>query len=349
MFLAALLFVFAVVPAGKVKAAEVSRTYQNEKEEIVFNDSKINQLGAGTYEGYVTNLKQTNATSNSVTVSWNAVSGATGYLIYSTKVIGTTVYPDQKLADTKNNSHTLYLPEETVSYGIGIFPYDANGNIGYGMRISVSTVPKQVTGLKINGAFGNKLINKYGNEIPGTKGKLSVYWKDMYCYGFEANCYNRKGRLVQKVDETEKVGTTFSKTNMQNIYSVKVRPYVYINNGNEKLYGPMSKTLYAVPQPKITTKGKDIKLHSVKLKWKKVNGATKYVVYASSKKNKGYKKVATVKKSKSSYTVKKFKGKTIDTRSKKYFKIVTYAKFGKKTVKSQSYSQLSAITKIYYR
>lgn len=329
MFLAAILFVFAVVPAGKVKAAEVSRTYQNEKEEIVFNASKINQLGAGTYAGgYVTNLKQTNTTATSVTLTWSPASGAVGYVIIDkdTRII----------ADVKGTSYTLQLPQETIDYLVGVVPYDANN---YGTQcldaIYVSTVPKQITGLKVNGVFGST-------------NKLSVIWNDSNCYGFEAYLYNRKGKLSQTVNETRYRSTTFSKTNTQNIYSVKVKPYVLIND-NEKLYGPVSKTLYAVPQPKITSKNKDVKLHSVKLKWKKVNGATKYVVYASSKATKGYKKVATVKKSKSSYTVKKFKGKTIDTRSKKYFKIVTYAKFGKKTVKSQNKYYLSAKTTVYYR
>lgn len=329
MFLAAILFVFAVVPAGKVKAAEVSRTFDNTKEDIVFNNAKINNLGAGTYAGgAVTNLKQTNATSNSVTISWSAASGAAGYVIIDKNY--------EILADVKTTSHTLYLPEQTVDYAVGVVPYDANNyGTSYLDAIYVSTVPKKITGLKINGSFAGK-------------NKLSAVWNDNYCYGFEAFCYNRKGKQVQKVETSKYRSVTFSKTNTQNIYSVKVRPYVYIN-GNQKLYGDMSSVLYAVPQPRITSKNSDVKLNSVKLKWKKVTGATKYVIYVSTKQNSGYKKVATVKSSKSSYTVKKFNGKTLNTKSKKYLKIVTYAKFGKKTVKSQSKSQLSAKTTVYYK
>lgn len=329
MFLAAILFVFAVVPAGKVNAEQVSRTFKNTEKEIAFNNAKINQLGAGTYAGgYVTNLKQTSTTLNSVTISWSPANGAQGYVVIDKDT--------RILADVKGTSHTLYLPEGTVDYLIGVVPYDANN---YGTSaldaIYVATKPKKITGLKINGAFASK-------------NKLNVIWNDSTCYGFEAYCYNKSNKLVQKVDESNYRSTTFSKTNTQNIYSVKVKPYVYIN-GNQKLYGDMSSTLYAVPQPRITTQNKDVNLHSVKLKWKKVKGASKYVIYVSTKKTSGYKKVATVKSSKNSYVVNKFKGKTIDTRSKKYIKIVTYAKFGKKTVKSQSKPQLSAQTTIYYR
>jgi len=342
MFLAALLFVFAVVPAGKVKAAEVSRTQDTEftnMKDLISDYGKMNQLGAasGEYKGEaVTNLKQVKQTDNSVTITWNPATGADKYVIYQVNVDKyENMYLGNKIAETKNTSHTLFINGMTL---IGVVPYGADGswNTDFCDIIFVAPVPKQVTGLKYNGVFAKN-------------NKLNVVWDENNCVGFEAYLYNRKGKLSQTVDETRYRSTTFSKTNTQNIYSVKVKPYVLINDGTQKLYGPVSKTLYAVPQPKITSKNSDVKLHSVKLKWKKVNGATKYVVYASSKATKGYKKVATVKKSKSSYTVKKFKGKTIDTRSKKYFKIVTYAKFGKKTVKSQNKYYLSAKTTVYYR
>lgn len=335
MFLAAILFVFAVVPAGNVKAAQVNRTL-NETETVSkdaainqLKDAKINQLGEGTYAGgYVTNLKQTNATTSSVTITWSPASGATGYYVIDkdTKI----------LADVKSASYTIQLPEGTVNYLIGIVPYDANYySVDHLDAIYISTKPKKVTGIKYNGVFASS-------------NKLSVVWNDNACIGFEAYCYNKSGKQVQKLDEDYYRSVTFSKTNTQNIYSVKVKPYVYIN-GNEKLYGDVSSTFYAVPQPKITSKNSDVKLNSVKLKWKKVKGATKYVIYCSTKPTSGYKKVATVKSSKNSYTVTKFKGKTLNTKSKKYFRIVTYGKFGKKTVKSQSKAYLSAKTTVYYR
>ena len=68
----------------------------------------------------------------------------------------------------------------------------------------------------------------------------------------------------------------------------------------------------------------------VTLKWAKINGATSYDVYVSTSKTKGYKKVKTVGKSKSSVTIKKFKGKKIK-KSKKYYVYVAAAKkVGKK-------------------
>lgn len=317
-----------------VKQAE--RTFENDikNESIKLNvNATINKLGAGEYTGAaILGLSQTDATLNTVTLNWDETSGAAGYYVVSVDNYG---YISQVLKQVTTPSVVLNLPESTYAYGVGIIPYDANGNydIRYGTVIDVCTVPKKLSGLKIYGYFASS-------------NNLSVVWNDSNCYGFEAYCYNKKGKQVDYVDTSLYHSASFTKTNTQNIYSVKVRPYVYIN-GNQKLYGDFSDVLYAVPQPKITSKSSDVKLNSVNLKWKKVSGASKYVIYVSSKKNSGYKKVATVKSSKKSYKITKFKGKKINTKSTKYIKIVTYAKFGKKTVKSQSNPQSSVRTYFY--
>lgn len=332
-----LLLCFALVPAVKSEAASqlVERTFVNNKSSIEFGSTSINKFGEGNgvyAGGYVTNLTQTGATLTSVTLTWTAASGATSYYITD---------KDSKILDyVSGTSVTLTLPESTYQYAVGVFPCDANNNIGYNYlgALYVATTPKKVSGLKINGSFAGT----------GGLSKLNVIWNDSACYGFEASCYNRKGKQIQTVETTLYRSASFSKTNAQNIYTVKVRPYVYIN-GNQKLYGDYSNVLYAVPQPTSLSKNKDVKRNSINLKWKKVSGATKYEIYMSTKKSSGYKKVATVKGNKSSCVVTKFRGKTLDTTSKKYIKIVTYAKFGKKTVKSKSNPQITAKTTIYWR
>ena len=331
-----LLFCFVLAPAVKADAAEnlPKRRVDNGTEDIKMNSNvAVDQLGAtGTYAGgYIYNLKQTGATVNSVTISWSAASGATGYYVVAVDDYG---YITNTLRTLTGTSVTLTLPEQTYEYGIGVIPYDANGySTASGDVIDVYTTPKKLSGLKIYGYFASS-------------NKLSVVWNDSVCYGFEAYCYNKKGKQVDCVDTSYYHAATFSKSNTQNVYTVKVRPYVYIN-GTQKLYGEFSDVLYAVPQPKITSKNKDVKANSVNLKWKKVNGASKYEIYISSKKSGGYKKVATVKSSKKSYKITKFGKKKLSTTKTKYIKIVTYAKFGKKTKKSQSNAQLSARTYYY--
>ena len=77
-----------------------------------------------------------------------------------------------------------------------------------------------------------------------------------------------------------------------------------------------------------------------KITWKKVKGVSGYYIYRSTKKNSGYKKVATVKgASKTSYTVSKLAEETTY-----YFKVKAYGKAGKKTVTSKKYSGVKSVT-----
>ena len=332
VFTMAMAFVVTNTTAQAAEATE--RTFDNSVSGIELNATqKLNKLGEGTYTGgYVTDIRQTGATLTSATVTWNAVTGAAAYYVVEVDSYG---YVTNIINTVQDTSITLTLPESTYGYGVGVIPIDASGNYStsYGASISVYTKPKKVTGLKISGAFASN-------------NKLNVKWNESICYGFEVVCYNKKGKVVQTVDETYYLGTEFSKTNTQNIYTVKIRPYVYVNQ-TEKLYGEFSKTLYAVPQPAITSTDNDVRLNSVNLKWKKVKGATKYDIYVSSSQSGGFKKVASVKASTKSYKITKFNGKTINTKSTKYIKIVTTAKFGKKVKKSQSNAQLSATTYYY--
>lgn len=328
---------FAVTGVTAEAAEKVARTFDKSIDGVtVIETQEIKCLGeAGIYEGgYVEGLRQTAATLSSVTLTWDAVYGAAGYCVLALDEYG-DVY--NVLTTAQTNSVTLTVPEGTYGAGIGILPVDADGDYSsYYTSIKVYAQPKKITGLKYNGVFGDD-------------NKLNVIWDDAVCYGFEAVCYNKKGKVVQTIDESYYRSTKFSKTNSQNIYSVKVRGYNLINGGTEKIYGDYSKTFYAVPQPKITTKKSDLKRNSVNLKWKKVNGATKYDIYVSRSQNSGYKKVATVKSSKKSYKITKFKGKTLNIHNKThYIKIVTYGKFGKKTVKSSSKPQLSVYTYTTY-
>ena len=74
------------------------------------------------------------------------------------------------------------------------------------------------------------------------------------------------------------------------------------------------------------------------LTWTKNKAIAKYKVYVSSKsKETGFKKVATLKGSKTSYTITKVGKKKISRKKKYYVKIVPYVKDGKKAHKSDSF------------
>ncbi|MFQ9514582.1 MAG: family 16 glycosylhydrolase [Eubacterium sp.] len=78
--------------------------------------------------------------------------------------------------------------------------------------------------------------------------------------------------------------------------------------------------------------------NSAKVTWKKTKGASGYYVYYSTKKSGGYKKVNVKGAKKTSTTIKNLAlGNTY------YFKIKAYAKAGKKTITSGSYSAVKSV------
>ncbi len=126
-------------------------------------------------------------------------------------------------------------------------------------------------------------------------------------------------------------------------YYYKVRAYIYDEN-EKKVYGEFSTVASGKPKldaPAITM-AETVNYKSVKITYGKVNGANGYVIYRSTKKDSGFKKIATVKKKKTvTYTDKKCK-----TGTKYYYKVRAYRMVdGKK--KYSGYSEvISAKTKL---
>lgn len=96
----------------------------------------------------------------------------------------------------------------------------------------------------------------------------------------------------------------------------------------------MPSMTFAASNSKLTLKAKATSASTVKLSWNKVKKATKYVVYGKQK-GKSYKKLATLNKSKKSYTVKKYSGKKLIAGKKYTFYAVAY-KGTKKLTKSKN-------------
>ena len=96
----------------------------------------------------------------------------------------------------------------------------------------------------------------------------------------------------------------------------------------------MPSMTFAASNSKLTLKAKATSASTVKLSWNKVTKATKYLVYGKQK-GMSYKKLATLNKSKKSYTVKKYSGKKLIAGKKYTFYAVAY-KGTKKLSKSKN-------------
>lgn len=193
----------------------------------------------------------------------------------------------------------------------------------------------------LRGAVASATISgvRYYNQGFGKNKGLSVSWNGYTnVTGYQANLYNRKGQLVEsKTNSNPYINyCTFNKANSKNVYFVKVR--CYYNYGGVTTWSKPSADFRAVPQARITSNKKCIKRHSIKLKWKKVSGATKYTVYARKGGKKKWTKVKTLKSKSSSYTFKKFKKKRITVNAAGWdLKVRTTGKVRGKKVNSTSY------------
>ncbi len=120
-------------------------------------------------------------------------------------------------------------------------------------------------------------------------------------------------------------------------YYYKVRAYVLEEQG-EKIYGAFSSVCIAKPSLKlpVITKVEVADYKSIKLTYEKVSGANGYVIYRSTKKDSGFKKIKTIKKGK---TV-EYIDQKCDTGTNYYYKIRAYRTVdGKK--KYSAYSEVA--------
>ena len=281
------------------------------------------------------NLRQTGATENSITVSWDEVSDASSYtLIYA-----------QSVEDVKKKENLVRLGTKTTYTIEGlkaptrlIVLVSANGLRKYNNEtgeyesdqqideIIAGTLPGKLTGFKVYSWSKNykkvKLVclkNPYKSTVNGIEWRVRNY----------AN------KIVEKGSSKESLTIITKKLKYNQIYKLEVRAFMVTHGNKEVLPGPWAEYTL-VPQPKIraATVTKDGKL---KVQWKKVKGATSYKLFASKKTNSGFRCVATIKNgAKTTALAEAYRGEAFNRNngSEYYFYVVAYSKQGKKTYKS---------------
>lgn len=116
---------------------------------------------------------------------------------------------------------------------------------------------------------------------------IKLSWsKDKKADGYRVYRRTAENKNFKAIADTKKQGYVDKKLATGQKYAYKVRTYRTI--GNKKVYGRYStiKSVKPIPAP-VKAKVKAGK-GKVTVKWNPVSGATKYVVYKSTKKNKGY-------------------------------------------------------------
>lgn len=259
--------------------------------------SKIDTVNTITYGDYsdiitattapkaVTNLRQTAATANSATISWDPSEGATFYTIYeyiseeNQKIIATTSNPSYTFTKLKTGvslANKYYVTASIQS------PTFTATSVKSDMLSSLKTLPKKVTGVSMSFFNLNKDCSSY------------KWKKNASAAGYQITFYDLKGKKVIS-STTKNTSITMGKKIKRNtFYKVNVRAYITLDG--KKFYGKSSNVTYISSQPKIS---KIRCLRSgIKINWSKVKGATSYTIYVAPKQYKNckdYKKYKTVK------------------------------------------------------
>ncbi len=273
------------------------------KVEAVDNESGSTSsasITASTLPAKVTSLKAASKTTNSVKLTWKAISGVTGYRV-DQKVNGSW----KKIATVTTNSYTVSKLSPYTSYEFRVRAYVTNNGAAdpgeYSSTLSVRTALGVVDDLKVSTKSSTTVTLKWGKVTNATG--YTVY-------------KSTDGKTWTKVASTTSTSYKVTKLTAKKKYYFKVAAYskatgkaVYTTGDVISAYTKLVKT------SKVTVKSTTAT--TAKLSWSKVSGATKYIVYKSTDK-KTWTKAASVEGT--SATVKKLSSGT-----KYYFKVVPYS------------------------
>lgn len=259
------------------------------------------------------------ATTDSLTITWTPCPGATSYIIYD------------------NVGVALGTVTNTTFVRSGLAPGNAYSTKVVPVRTTDAGYTAYNSWRTLSGVFTKP--NKPAKPSTANFGLTNIYYNINVAYfgatdpsrsanGYEIEVYTMKGN--KKV---------FTATGTNNRFVVKrntaykYRCRFYTTYGNEKIYGDWSNNRYFVYQ---TVSGKKYS-NRIKMSWKKVANAKNYTVSISTKEKGGYKKVKTLSSKSTSLTIRKCGKSKIKKNRTYYVKVVANLKDGKKSVKSDTY------------
>ena len=270
----------------------------------------------------ITSVKTGSVTNNSVTISWNKVSGAAGYWVYKYDTAKKTWVRIKAVTGT---SYTYTGLSSGTSYKFTVKPYKTiNGvtvtSFGFKTLTAITKLPTITPGVT---EVTNNSVTISWNKINGATG----YW--VYRYDTVKKTWVRIKAVT---------GTSYTYTGLSagTSYKFTVKPYRTVGNSTVTSTG-FNTVTQVTKLPKVTgVQATAASKTAVSLKWNKTSGAAGYYVYRYDAVKKSWIRIATVKGT--SYTAGGLKSNT----SYK-FCVKAYKKVGAVTVTSVAAS--GSITK----
>lgn len=228
----------------------------------------------------VSNLDASVTTKNSITLSWDKVTGASGYRIYS---YNSKTKKYKLLATTKNLSYKVTKLSTAKKYTYKVQAYRTFSKVAYeGSKsdsITVSTSPDIVTGI---------------NQTQRAPKAITITWKKVKrATGYRVYRYDMNGKLLAKFDT--KTNSFKDRELVAGKYTYRVRAYVHTNDHDS--FGSYSKAYTGCTK---AWKVSGIAVNSVNddgvtIQWKKQSGVNGYEIYLYDEKTDSYKLVGKTK------------------------------------------------------
>lgn len=259
----------------------------------------------------VENIALYNATTKSFSIKWKASAGATSYRIFQ-EVNGAKV----NLGTSKTNKFTVKNVKNTKKF---------EGYVYVAPRRSCSTFTAEGAAYSSLSGYNVKLVPK---KLTTPKTSIASYTVKVSCKevlfaeGYQFQVTNAKG----KAKNINRTTSYFYLSDLTQGQFYKVRARAYMKIGNKTKFGAWSATNYIARHPKMSGTARARYINAT---WSKVKGATSYAVYASTKRDSGYKKVGTTKGSK--FTITKVGKSSVKPSKTYYFYVEADKKVGKKT------------------
>lgn len=229
---------------------------------------------------------------------------------------GSSSYPvtvkDGNTLLKEGRDYVIVNTKKTVSFGKNTIEINGINNYCGSVLKTFNFVPSAIKNFKISSQNSNSI-------------KLS-WSRNKNCSGYEIFRATSKNGSYKKIAQLSNTTTSFTNKKLKSgtVYYYRIRA-VLIGGNNHTAYSSVSFVYGATAPstPKITVKA--LKGKKAKVSYKKVSGATKYMIYYSTKKSSGYKRLTTTNKL--SYTKSKLK-----KCKKYYFKVRAYKELNKKKI-----------------
>lgn len=237
---------------------------------------------------------QSGATADTITIAWQAVQGAA---YYHFQAVSSTAYPADSVSVKVSGTEVRLtsVPPDSI-YRYIVLACGAGGEeLGRSYVYEAAPSPGPITGVSVigwnrsgtKGSFG-LLANPFPNTLSGLEWEL---WDRK----------NAKKLCSGVIDGGELEFEARLKNNQ--LYILKVRGYV--NNSGEHFFGPWHSS-FVVPEPKIR-RIRTVKGRGAVIRWQKVAGADRYLIFFSEKKNSGFRRAAVVKGTRGSCRIREVK------------------------------------------